>query len=228
MTSTVKSVLACLDGELTPIRLVAERLVDAEAVLDPNNGVALFSRRPKLGTEAYACVIFARISQEVISRYEDLQTFTRKCDFGIPPIYKNVLLRMNGASIFGLILFGLPPSMCKDPPLLDRCARQPLDLGTANLYWRREYEAASTQFQFGSSQYSRDENIAYFLNEDGCVAGVLKRGRKVWEWPSIESFLSAELARVETQFADFEFSTGAVLGAEANKNPKGGRKPPTL
>jgi hypothetical protein len=50
--------LTQLDQELTPIRLVAERLAIDNSVIDPQTGAALISHRPQIGPEAYACVIF--------------------------------------------------------------------------------------------------------------------------------------------------------------------------
>jgi len=132
-----KPILQCLDHELTPIRLVAERLAGADSVVDAN-GAALLSHRPKIGAKAYACVIFPGVTPEVMSRYEKLQHSMGNRRFEIPAVYRHVLLRLNGAWVFHLALYGLPPSMCQDPPLLDRSAHQPLDLGTANLHWRRE------------------------------------------------------------------------------------------
>jgi hypothetical protein len=111
-----------------------------------------------------------------------------------------VLLRLNGATVFRMNLFGLPPTMCQDPPLLDRSARQPLDLGAANSFWRKRYAPRSSQFHFGSSQYSHDENMGYFLNEDGTIDALIRGGRRLWSWASLEPFLAAELARSEALF----------------------------
>ena len=220
MTSTAQSVLQSLDHELAPIRLVAERLAVADSVIDPPSGAALFSRRPRIGTEAYACVIFPGVAPETISRYEELQHSIGNGGFAIPAVFKKVLLRLNGAWIFRLSLYGLPPSMCHNPPLLDRSARQPLDLGTANLNWRRQYAADPTQFHFGGSQYSHEENIAYFLNGDGSVVALLKGGHRVWDWPSIETFLNAELPRAESQYEEFERRMSAIKIAPKEKSKR--------
>jgi len=203
---TALSALASLDAELTPIRIVAERLAGTDSIIDSSSGAALFSHRPKIGTEAYACTIFPAISAGLMARYEELHC----SEFHIPIAYRKVLLRMNGASIFRLSLYGLPISMCQEPPLLDRSARQPLDLGSANLHWRRRYSSDRGQFQFGASPYSREENVAYFLNGNGSVSAVLNGGRKIWEWSSIQRFLEVELLRSESAFAEFENRMGAI------------------
>lgn len=220
MTPTVLSALTRLDRELVPIRLVAERLAGADSVIDPATGAVLISHRPRIGTEAYACVIFPGVEPEVVTRYEEIQRSIGSDGFEIPTAYRNVLSRLNGAWMFQLSVFGLPPSMCQYPPLLDRTAHQPLDLGTANSDWRRKYAADPEQFHFGSSQFSAEENIAYFLNANGSVTAMLRGGHKVWDWPSIEGFLNAELPRAESQFAEFETSMAAVRAVVATEKPK--------
>jgi len=66
------------------------------------------------------------------------------------------------------------------------------------------YGAGPTQFHFGSSHYSREEDIAFFLNSDGSVVALLKGGHKVWDWRSVEAFLNAELPRAESQYEEAE------------------------
>jgi hypothetical protein len=73
-------------------------------------------------------VIFPGLPPNVITRYEDAPRSTDRQALKIPETYKHVLLRLNGATLFRMNLFGLPASMCADPPMLDRSARQPLDL----------------------------------------------------------------------------------------------------
>jgi hypothetical protein len=200
MTLPVLSVLTHLDHELTPIRLVAERLAGADSVVDLLTGAALISHRPQIGTEAYACVIFPGVAEEQTARYEELQRSRGNDGFEIPDVYRSVIRRLNGAELFRLSLYGLPASMCQTPPLLDRSARQPLDLGTANRVWRKRYSADPTLFHFGSGPYSPEENIAYFLQPNGSVVALLRGDHEEWVWPSIEAFLSQELPRAEEQF----------------------------
>ena len=204
MLPTIQSALKPLHKALTPIRLVAERLVDAESLFDPRTGVALLSRRPKIAPEAYACVLFSGVGPKAITRYEKLQRSIGNQLFEIPAIYRSVLLRLNGASLFDLSLCGLPPSMCQDPPLLDRSARQPLDLGTANQYWRTQYSKDKSLFHFGGAPHTFEENVAYFLQPNGRVVALLPREKHVADWPSIEEFLRAELPRVEAQYREYE------------------------
>jgi hypothetical protein len=200
MQPELTSLLAALDGELARIRQIAERFGDATT--DANTGAALISHRPAIGAEAFACVLFPGITPDALIRYEAAQRLLHR-DFEIPEIYKSVLLRLNGAVVFGMHLFGVPLTMVDAPPLLDRSSCQPLDLGTANTSWRKRYAPRPSQFQFGSAPYSKEENTAHFLNEDGTIEALLPGGRQFSSWSSLESFLSAELARAEAFFDEF-------------------------
>jgi hypothetical protein len=133
-------------------------------------------------------------------RYHEVQRSTNRPTLEIPEVYKRVLLRLNGATVFRMNLFGLPPTMCQDPPVLDRSTPQPLDLGAANSFWRNRYASRPLQFYFGSGQYSHEENTGYFLNEDGSIDALIREGRRVWSWASLEPFLTAEIARSEALF----------------------------
>jgi len=215
-----------LDRELSPIRVVAERLSDADSIIDPTAGAALLSRRPRIAPEAYACVIFPGVVREVAARYEALQHSTGNQNFEIPAIYRSVLLRLNGAWIFQLSLYGLPPSMCQTPPVLDRSARQPLDLGTANRQWRMRYSADQKHFHFGSGPYSPQENVAYFLEADGSVISLLPGGKRVSEWHSIEAFLRAEISRTESEYPEFEDRMAATWTASATPKRTPNKKAP--
>ena len=78
--------VANLDHELTPIRVIAERLASAACVIDVRTGAALISPRPNIGTEAYACVIFPGVTPEVVARYEELQHALGNDGFVIPDV----------------------------------------------------------------------------------------------------------------------------------------------
>ena len=192
--------LSNLDRELTPIQLLAERLANSDSSIDLPTGAALISHRPHVGTEAYACVIFPGIGEEQTTCYEKLQSSRGNDPFTIPNAYRSIVRRMNGAQFFRLTLYGLPPSMCQLPPLLNRAVRQPLDLGTANQRWRKKYSSDPALFHFGSSPYSPEANVGYFLKSNGSVVALLKGDHQECEWPSIERFLSQELLRAEQQF----------------------------
>lgn len=184
-------------------------------MVDSRTGAALISRRPKIGTEAYACQLFLGITEDVLARYEEIHG-SRGHRFEIPAAYRTVLRRLNGASVFELNLYGLPPSMCQNPPLLDRATRQPLDLATANVQWAKKYAASPEYFHFGSGPHSAEEYLGYFLHTDGSVVALLRDGQQVSTWLSIQEFLTAELPRSESQFEEFE-SRMVAVAAKARK-----------
>jgi len=99
---------------------VIERLASSDANVEPATGALRVSHRPEIGTEAYACVLFPGVGLDVIDRYEGVHRARLSSYLGIPPIYKNLLTRLNGAYLFNIALFGVPPSMVQNPPLLDR------------------------------------------------------------------------------------------------------------
>jgi hypothetical protein len=115
----------------------------------------------------------------------------------IPTGYKAILSQVNGLYAFGLALYGIPPSMVKNPPLLDRSRLQCLDLGEANRSWKRAYRGQE-RFCFGSRHYSYTENSSYFWDRRGEIIAALKTGEIVGHWSDFKSFLTDELRAAET------------------------------
>jgi hypothetical protein len=158
----------------------------------------LVSHRPLIGAEAYAITLHSPLSGE------DIDSYAQSTGLVVSPHYIPVLRSINGGHIFELSLYGAPRSMIGNPPLLDRSSRQPLDLATANRFWRSEYKASPDLFHFGGGSYSLDENVGYFLDTSGAVQALRKSG-EIWRsWPSFGEFLSAELDRLEKAFPAFE------------------------
>lgn len=102
--------------------------------------------------------------------------------------------------------------MAQSPPLLDRSARQPLDIGAANLSWRSRYHADSTKFHFGSGPHANQGNVGYFLNSNGSVEALIHGGERVAVWSAIQEFLAHEIARAESIFPDYERQMERVQG----------------
>jgi len=204
MHEEIVKLLFQLDKDLKPLRKVAESLLDEDSLLDEPSETALISRRRKIAPEAFACVIYPGMPDEGIARYEEIHSRVSSSCFAIPEIYKNILARLNGADVLKMSLYGLPPSMCKDPPLLSRSTRQPLDLATANKTWSRAFKPDPPHFHFGGAYFSSDENLAYFLNPDGGVEALRKGEIRVNLWPNFESFLSDELSRLLMLFPSYE------------------------
>ena len=118
-------ILQQLTDDLEPIGLLASRFIGRDNCLDPISGAALLSHRPKIAPMAYALRIYPGVDDQMIAEYEDIHKIM------ICPTYRAVLRKMNGASLFKVSLFGLPASMAKRPPLMDRTTAWTLDIATA-------------------------------------------------------------------------------------------------
>lgn len=207
MLETIPTRLEEFSGDLLPIRQVAERLLDGTAQFDAESGTIFISQRPKLGPEAFALVLFAGIPEEMITTYLNARSLGLRSNLAIPPTYLRMLSVLNGAELYQLQLYGLPPSLCDPDAFPNRPARQPLDLGAANITWSRVYRPSPLQFHFGTAPWSYEENLAYFLNPDDTVEAHRVGGALCGSWPSFEKFLEEELPRVETLFAAHEART---------------------
>lgn len=191
----------------SPSRLLAERLLDSSAKLDRTSDTIFIAPRPKIGPEAYAVILYPGIPDTMILAYLKARSTGLRGDMIIPSAYLQILHVLNGAELYQLHLYGLPPSLCAPTPLLNRSARQPLDLGAANATWSRQYRPTPSQFHFGASPYSYDENLAYFLNPDATVEARRVGGALFAAWPSIAQFLEEEISRVESLFPAHEART---------------------
>ena len=207
MPESIQERLDSLSGDLLPIRQLADRLIDPAAQLDPDSGNIFLSQRPKLGPESFAVVLYAGITDHMILSYINSRPAGLRGQFTIPHAYLRILNVLNGAELYQLRLYGLPPSMCSPTPLLNRSARQPLDLGAANFNWSRQYRSSPSQFHFGSGPYSYEENLAYFLNADDTIEARRVGGSLFGTWPSFAPFLEAEITRAESLFSAHEART---------------------
>ena len=203
MNSVTQPFLETLHNDLLPVRGVIERLA-SDVNLEPETGALRLSHRPKVGAEAYACVLYPGVDTNLIDRYERIHR-ARIVDYlDIPLLYRNLLTRLNGADLFGIALYGIPLSMAQDPPLLNRSVQQPLDVSTANETWRLEYRVPRSNFYFGGGPHSSQENRGYFLTPKNQVEAFLVGGKKIGEWQSMATFLAEEIDRAESIFPEFE------------------------
>ncbi len=187
-----------LIDELSPIRDVAMRLIGADPKYILSNGVMSISKRPKIGTEAYALNLFEGVSHDDISKYERIHGLE------INPCYRKILLSLSGAFLFQISLFGIPPSMNQFPPRLDRSSPQPHDLATANRIWNFEFKDVDHLFHFGGGPWSHHENVGYFLDAEGKISAVLKDGTVIKSWDKFGEFLTSELERAEKNYPEYE------------------------
>jgi len=179
-----------------PVFDVANRLWSGDSSFVQATGGLHISRRPKVAPEAFAVVLFLPLEAELISRYE------RAHSVSIPAAFRDILRLLNGAFLFELSLFGIPPSMVLGG--LDRSVLQPHDVSSANHDWRRPYQAPADRFHFGGGPLSEDEDVGYFLLEDGSVESYRQAGQMVQAWPDFRSFLLEEIARSEARYPEHE------------------------
>lgn len=204
MQDVINRFLESLNGQLDVIRETCRPFVSDDSIVDPASGAMLISHRPKVAPQAYACVLFPGIPDNLISQYEEVHSKVTKGPFAIPNSYHDALTRLNGASLFQIDLFGLPSSMTNNPPILSRSVRQPLDLATANRHWLAAFKPKQSQFHIGSGPFSWEENLGYFLNEDGSVDALRKGGDTFNTWPNFGSFLAVELSRATSLYPSYE------------------------
>jgi len=202
--SLIEQFLRRLDGDLSPLKTGVQWFSSSDANFDPLTGALRLSHRPAIGTDAYACILYPRVDLNVIERYEGIHRARTSRYVDIPPFYKGVLGRLNGAFFFETALFGVPSSMAQNPPRLDRSAQHPLDVGTANEDWRLEYEVDDSRFFFASGSHSHTENVGYFLTPDNHVEGYLRGGNEIAQWKTLGAFLAAEIERAKSRYVEYE------------------------
>ncbi|MGH9761435.1 MAG: hypothetical protein ACREDR_23375, partial [Blastocatellia bacterium] len=151
---------------------------------------------PNIAPKAYALRFFAPLSSDLIDSYQSIHNIR------VSSYYLPILQKLNGAHAFELSLFGIPPSMASDPPLLDRSVAQPLDIGTANTVWKRGYAVEKDWFHFGGGPYTFDENIGYFFDQSGTIHSMRKSGKSLGSWRTFKQFLVDELARAEAAYSE--------------------------
>jgi hypothetical protein len=204
MRETLLQFLPKLHGSVAPVGAAAEKLLGAGSDSIEENGAFLISRRPKIGPEAYACVLHQGLTDDMVGQY--LQSYTARSgrNFVLAESYRKVLTVLNGGWVYKLCLYGIPPSMCSDPPFLNRSTRQPLDIGEADRSWSVDYKPAPGQLHFGSSPFSWEENLGYFLKADGSVDALRKGGSIFRSWGTMRDCLTDEIRRNEEAFPQHE------------------------
>jgi len=160
-----------------------------------SDGTLNIGYTPWVAPEAYGFHLFAPAKREW------LLGFSRRSGRDIPDVYDEFLLSMNGCFAYGLSLYGLPASLQAHPPLLNRSKIQPLDLGAANLTWRKGFPVSETEFHFGGRRWSHTENVGYFWDGNR-IRSVRKSGETEGAWAVFQEFLIEELSAAERSFRD--------------------------
>src|SRR5205807_1908966 len=104
---------------------------------------AMIAHQAWTGPESYLIRLFRGARPTWFAKYGRLH------GFNVPPALKPLLIVTNGCFMFGMSLFGMTPSMLRNPPLLDRSRVQCHDLSLANRSWKIEYRAPADHFHFG-------------------------------------------------------------------------------
>jgi hypothetical protein len=186
---------------------IADRLSQIPAVLAPIAEAAVrysaypskvggdetlyIGQRPWIAPQSYTIIVYPGIDKDIVGTYQ------ARFGINIPESYTKFLHSLGGAFLFGMSLYGIPPSMMGDPPVLDRSKLQCLDLATANKHWRNEFNTDPNFCHFGSRHFSRTEDVGYFINDSGIVLCVRCGGAIQGEWQDFSQFLKDELATSE-------------------------------
>ena len=172
-------------------------------------------RRAGLNNKTFSICLFDPLPESSFAKYETIH------DMVIPDPYRKVLNQINGAWMYRLVLFGLPPSMIAEPPLLDRSVVQPMDLATAHRDWRAKYEAEEDEFHFGSSDWTMEKTIGYFVSPTGSVRGLVASEGCVAQWSDFDLFLDEEVQRNKAAYPAYEkYIADALRLAEAKQKKK--------
>ncbi|MCY1647568.1 hypothetical protein OVA11_11025 [Caulobacter sp. SL161] len=158
------------------------------------DGPLLCGHRPDIGTQAYDVVLFPPLPSTALLKYQALHGFELSVHL------LNLFSQLNGCSLFGLKIYGVPRSMADNPPLLDRLNRSPLDIASGR-HWRLGYaEAEIEDVLFASRNVGGSGQIGYFMSPHGAISG---RGNESSEapercgpWADLTEWLSMELANV--------------------------------
>ena len=183
------------EGPLAPLAPLIEAMRDGTERIGELS--AEFAHRPEVAPLWFRARLWAPLPREAWRRHEQTHGYT------IAPGYEPILAQLNGACVFKLLLYGMPPSMLQDPPLLNRSGFNPLDLGIAQQHWKREEEAPDAWFLFGSSMWRYDANIHYLLDDAGVVHGWVD-GAEARCWSNLTEFFAEELLRAQEAFPAHE------------------------
>ena len=178
-----------ISEEYISIKELSIKYLKFGATRNEENTIKIYNQKWEAPLK-FAITLFYKSPKDYIEKFETLN------DSKIPTVYSKFLQEINGCSFFEFDLFGLTPSIYRSG-LLDRSKTQCFDLGTANRNWKLEYRLNEDLFYFGSRAYSFNENIGYFMDNDGAIKSIRKNGQVMNEWTSFSSFLKTELQIAE-------------------------------
>jgi hypothetical protein len=166
-----------LSGELRPVQKLLFASEDAKDI----GGSIVARHNPQRALQYYAVEVWPGLDSVQIEQYE------RTVSLRIPASYKSILSQIGGANLGTLRMYGVPVSRQREPRVLDRRLRQPLDLGLANSDWRHEFSGCSSLFQVGGINWSYDDTAGIFLRDTGQLIAVLHNGKTVRTFEGYEA-----------------------------------------
>lgn len=188
--AAIRERLGQLPDELAPLRDAAVRYLRYCSAIPAGGTACQIAHQPWEGPLGYLITVYPPAKKAWFPKYE------KAAKVKLPPAIKRLLEAANGFECFGLSVYGMPPSMMKSPPLLDRSVQQCRDIGTANTTWKVGYPVDPKLFHFGGRDYTDDELAGYFLDGTNILA-VTQGGTQVGRWPDMTAFLRDELAAAE-------------------------------
>ncbi|WP_420318162.1 hypothetical protein [Ekhidna sp.] len=192
MESELKEKLSSLPSDFLPIKNFVNKYAEQESRID-NLGTIQLVKNTQF-TEAY----FIKLFEGAPQLYFD--NFLIRYNLEIPESLKSFFRIMNGFHFYDFTIYGLTPSLYKSTDgLLDRTMLQPLDIGTANEYWKHEFERSD--FHFGTRYFDDEQNCGYFLEGD-TILSCLTTGEIVRTWTNFSDFLTSELTITEQNETD--------------------------
>lgn len=179
---------------LWPIARVAESIAKSAAWLEKDSGALLAGYRPDIGTHAYDVVIYPPQPRSLLDIYQQVNRFS------LPGPVVEMLTYVNGCTILGLSIYGVPTSMAQNPPLLNRSLRAPLDISSGR-HWRIGYvNPHEDEVLFASKNVGDNGQVGYFVNAVGLVVGRGNGSAEVEKqsepWDKITDWLASELGQV--------------------------------
>ncbi|UPW17327.1 hypothetical protein M0C34_13875 [Agarivorans sp. TSD2052] len=151
------------------------------------DGALLIGNDTSVAPLYYKAIIWLPISRHSIARYEQIN------EIEIPSSIKELLSIANGFEVLGLRVCGLSKSMLEAPPTIDRTPKNScLDLCN---HTKHASIGKNGYFCFGSAHWSQNENVNYFITPEGEYVAMLKKGKEVGRWHSLESFISGAVSQ---------------------------------
>jgi hypothetical protein len=187
---SIRARLNRLPAELAPLKAACQRCLRYCCAVEIDDATLLLGHQPWVGPEGYLITLFPGAKPAWFSKYH------KKTGVKIPSMLQRFLTVSNGCEAFGLSIYGMTPSMLKEG-LLDRSARQCLDIGTANRHWKHEFPIDPSYFHFGARDFSDTELAGYFLDSENRIHAIRQGGKAVGVWSSMKTFLHDELAAAE-------------------------------